>query len=106
MVERRKKKFLENPLINYLFGGVLMAFILIPLNLFALNVNKVVSSPERIEQLENKITKEVIEIKNNVEVIKTQTDKNEEKLNKNDETVLRLEKAITRLEVLIEKISK
>jgi len=93
--ERRRKGFFEKPLVNTIFGGVVLFVVLIPINIIVLNFTKISESPDQI----TKINYEIKNISEDVIALKT-------KFDKNDENILRLEKAVTRLEALIERLKK
>lgn len=105
MEERRKVKLMDK-IISGAITGVILTMILIPVNLFALNTNKVFKSPEEIGSIKS----ELKVIKEDIKEIKIKSDKMEEKYDKDfdklKEIIIRLDKQVTRIEVLTEETSK
>lgn len=94
-IERRHKNFFELPFVNAVIGGIILAIIVIPIQLFSSHITKISASPDKIKE----ICYQIDVLKKDVEDIKL---KNQSL----DEAIIRLEKIVVKLDYIVVKLDK
>ena len=90
MVERRKKKFWNNPIILV----IITTLVIVPVNTFALKTVNLFNAPQEIQI----IKKEVQGVSKDVEELKIKLDKHDKNMNDLEKIVIRLQVITERLE--------